>query len=299
MADMDIGLIGLGALGGAIATRLQQAGQALRIWGRTPAKLTPWRDAGAAIMATPAALAAQVDCVVLCVTDTAAVEEIVFGPQGVASGARRNSVLLDHSTIHPLATRRFSARLLEACAMQWLDAPVSGGVIGAREGRLVVMAGGDADVLERLRPLLNCYSQRASLMGASGAGQATKIANQMMIGGNIAVAAEALNYAANFGVTAARLPDALAGGWADSAVLQHHGRHMAAADYANEVNAVIMAKDIDIACDLGRETLSPMPVTALVQQLYRQLIANGDAAKGQSGLMWLYKQKPLDDNNSR
>ncbi len=295
MAGMRIGFIGLGALGGAIATRLQQAGHRLSIWGRTPEKLTPWRDAGAEIMASPAALAAQADCVLLCVTDTAAVEEVVFGRDGVASGARATSILLDHSTIHPLATRRFSARLADACAMHWLDAPVSGGVIGARDGRLVVMAGGALDVLERVRPLLACYSQRATWMGANGAGQATKIANQMMIGGNIAVAAEALNYAANFGVAAAHLPDALAGGWADSAVLQHHGRHMAAADYANEVNATIMVKDIDIACDLGRETGSPMPVTALVQQLYRQLIANGDADKGQSGLMWLYKQKPLDE----
>ena len=295
MAGMRIGFIGLGALGGAIATRLQQAGYELHIWGRTPAKLASWRDAGAKIMASPAALAAQCDCVVLCVTDTAAVEDVVFGSQGVATGARADSVLLDHSTIHPLATRRYATRLADACAMHWLDAPVSGGVLGASEGRLVVMAGGDADILERVRPLLKCYSQRATLMGASGAGQATKIANQMMIGGNIAVAAEALNYAANFGVSATRLPDALAGGWADSAVLQHHGRRMAAADYVNEVNATIMVKDIDIACDLGRETLSPMPVTALVQQLYRQLIANGDADKGQSGLMWLYKQRPLDD----
>ncbi len=295
MAGMRIGFIGLGALGGAIATRLQQAGHPLCIWGRTPAKLAPWLATGAQLMASPAALAACVDCVVLCVSDTAAVEEVVFGHDGVASGAQAGSVLLDHSTIHPLATRRFHAQLANACAMHWLDAPVSGGVVGAREGRLVVMAGGDAEILARVRPLLACYSQRTTWMGASGAGQASKIANQMMIGGNIAVAAEALNYAANFGVAAACLPDALAGGWADSAVLQHHGRHMAAADYRNEVNATIMAKDIDIACDLGRETISPMPVTALVQQLYRQLIAHGDADKGQSGLMWLYRQKPLDD----
>lgn len=294
MAGMRIGFIGLGALGGAIATRLQSAGHALHIWGRNVDKLASWRDAGAKIMTSPAALAAACDCVLLCVTDTAAVEQVVFGENGIASAARADTVLVDHSTIHPLATRAFATRLHDSCAMHWLDAPVSGGVIGAREGRLVVMAGGDADVLERVRALLAAYSQRVTHMGASGAGQATKIANQMMIGGNVAVAAEALNYAANFGVAASRLPDALAGGWADSAVLQHHARRMAAADYAGEVNATIMVKDIDIACDLGRETLSPMPVTALVQQLYRQLIAQGDADKGQSGLMWLYKQQALD-----
>jgi len=295
MAGMRIGFIGLGALGGAIATRLTAAGHSLRVWGRDAHKLAPWREAGAELMPSPAALAAVCDCVILCVTDTAAVEQVVFGDEGIARAARADSVLLDHSTIHPLATRRYAAQLRDACGMHWLDAPVSGGVVGAEQGRLVVMAGGDASILERVQALLACYSQRVTLMGAHGAGQATKIANQMMIGGNVAVAAEALNYAANFGVAAARLPDALAGGWADSAVLQHHARRMAAADYVNEVSATIMVKDIDIACDLGRETLSPMPVTALVQQLYRQLIAQGDADKGQSGLMWLYKQQPLDE----
>jgi 3-hydroxyisobutyrate dehydrogenase len=296
MAGMRIGFIGLGALGGAIATRLQAAGHELRIWGRKLDTLAAWRDAGAQVMASPAELAAQCDCVILCVTDTAAVEHVVFGDNGVASAARADSVLLDHSTIHPLATCAFATRLHDRCAMQWLDAPVSGGVTGAREGRLVVMAGGDGEVLDRVRPLLAAYSQRVTHMGGSGAGQATKIANQMMIGGNVAVAAEALNYAANFGVAAARLPDALAGGWADSAVLQHHARRMAAADYTGEVSATIMVKDLDIASDLGRETVSPMPVTALVQQLYRQLIAQGDADKGQSGLMWLYKQRALDED---
>ena len=294
MADMRIGFIGLGALGGAIATRLQAAGHALRIWGRNADKLATWRAAGAQVLASPAAIAAECECVMLCVTDTAAVEQVVFGSDGIASGARADTILIDHSTIHPIATRAYAERLKAMSAMHWLDAPVSGGVIGATQGRLVVMAGGESAVLERVRPLLAHYSQRVTHMGASGAGQATKIANQMMIGGNIAVAAEALNYAANFGVAATHLPDALAGGWADSAVLQHHARRMAAADYAGEVSATIMVKDIDIACDLGRETVSPMPVTALVQQLYRQLIAQGDADKGQSGLMWLYKQQPLD-----
>jgi 3-hydroxyisobutyrate dehydrogenase-like beta-hydroxyacid dehydrogenase len=130
-------------------------------------------------------------------------------------------------------------------------------------------------------------------LGGPGSGQAAKIANQMIIGATVAVVAEALNYTANFGVDASRLPDALAGGWADSAVLQHHARRMAAADYAGGVDARIMAKDMDIACDLGRLTGSPMPVSALVQQLYRQLIANGDAERGQIGLMWLYRQQPV------
>jgi len=287
------GFIGLGALGGAIATRLQQHGMPLVIWGRNPTKLTPWIQAGATLVESPAAVARQCDVVITCVTDTAAIEEVVLGAHGIAEGGSSTGIVVDHSTIHPLATRAMAQRLREACGMPWVDAPVTGGVIAAEAGRLVIMAGGAAANVDAVRPLLANYSQRVTYMGENGAGQAAKIANQMIIGGNIAVVAEALNYVANFGVSAPMLPDALAGGWADSAVLQHHARHMAAANYAKEVNAKIMVKDIDIACDMGRETGSPMPVTALVQQLYRQLIANGDADKGQSGLMWLYKKTPL------
>lgn len=295
MAGTELGFIGLGALGGAIATRLLDAGFRLRAWGRDPARLAPWAARGVTLEASPAALAAACQRVLLCVTDTTAVETVVFGDNGIASGARAGSVLIDHSTIHPLATRRFAARLTAETGMRWLDAPVTGGVVAAEAGRLVIMVGGEATMLDAQRELFACYGQRVTHLGDNGAGQAAKIANQMMIGGNLAVAAEALNYAANFGVAAARLPDALAGGWADSAVLQHHARRMAAADYSREVNATIMAKDIDIACDLGRETLSPMPVTALVQQMYRQLIAQGDADKGQSGLMWLYRQEKVPE----
>ena len=293
MTNLQLGFIGLGALGGALAHQLLKAGFTLRVWGRTPSKLKPWLDAGAQESSSPAELAQHSDVIFLCVTDTVAVEEVVFADDGVAQGAQQGALLVDHSTIHPFATRHYAARLREATGTGWIDAPVTGGVVAAQAGNLVVMAGGDEADIERVRPILETYSQRLTCMGAHGAGQATKIANQMIIGGNVAIVAEALNYAANFGVSAASLPDALAGGWADSAVLQNHARRMAAADYTDDVDAAIMVKDIDIACDMGRETNSPMPVTALVQQLYRQLIAAGRRDKGQIGLMWLYKQEPL------
>ena len=293
MADPRIGFIGLGAMGGALAHQLLKAGFELRVWGRTTSKLKSWLDAGAQESPSPVDLASHSDVIFLCVTDTAAVEDVVFAENGVAQGLQKNALLVDHSTIHPVATREYAARLRETAEAGWIDAPVTGGVIAAEAGNLVIMAGGDAADIERVRPILEIYSQRVTNMGTNGAGQATKIANQMIIGSNVAVVAEALNYAANFGVSAASLPDALAGGWADSAVLQNHARRMAAADYSDDVDAAIMAKDIDIACDMGRETGSAMPVTALVQQLYRQLIADGDRDKGQIGLMWLYKQEPL------
>lgn len=291
-AQPRVGLIGLGALGGELAHRLLGAGHALTVWGRRAEKLQPWLAAGAHLATDAAELAAACDVVLLCVTDTAAVGEVVFGSRGIAAGARPGTLLVDHSTIHPVDTRDYAARLAAQTGMGWVDAPVTGGVPAARAGRLVVMVGGEPAHIARVEPLLAAYSQRVTRMGGVGAGQATKVANQMMIGAHVAVAAEALNYVARFGVEAAALPDALAGGWADSAVLQHHARRMAAADYTTDVDARIMAKDLDIALDLGRLTESPLPVTALVVQLYRQLIAQGDHDKGQIGLMWLYRQGP-------
>ena len=293
MAAQRLGFIGLGAMGSVLARRLLDAGHTLTVWARNPASANALRAAGAQWAASPRALAEQSDIVFLCVTDTTAVEDVVFDADGIAGAASPAGVLVDHSTIHPVATRDLGKRLRAANGMAWIDAPVTGGVVGAENGRLVIMAGGAADALARVAPFLACYSQQVTHLGGPGSGQAAKIANQMIIGATVAVVAEALNYTANFGVDASRLPDALAGGWADSAVLQHHARRMAAADYAGGVDARIMAKDMDIACDLGRLTGSPMPVSALVQQLYRQLIANGDAERGQIGLMWLYRQDPV------
>lgn len=288
-----LGFIGLGALGSVIARRLLEAGHPLGVWARRSEASAALAAAGATVAATPAELARDCELIFLCVTDTSAVEEVVFGTDGLASAARPELLVVDHSTIHPLATQRMATRLRDMTGAGWVDAPVTGGVIAAREGRLVVMAGGTVEDIERIRAPLGAYALRITHMGPNGAGQATKIANQMIIGANVAVVAEALNYAHNFGVQAPLLPDALAGGWADSAVLQNHARRMAAANYAGDVNAHIMLKDLDIAADMGRETGSPLPVTALVQQMYRHLIANGDADKGQIGLMWLYRQEPL------
>ncbi|MEQ8496109.1 MAG: NAD(P)-dependent oxidoreductase, partial [Gammaproteobacteria bacterium] len=262
MADNDIGFIGLGAMGSVMARHLVDAGHRVAVWARRADALEPLLAAGAQRADSPAALARACRHVFLCVTDTTAVEDVVFGDDGVAATAAHGGVLVDHSTIHPVATREFAARLGAANGMAWVDAPVSGGVPGARAGELVVMAGGAADDLARVAPFIDHYARRITHLGAVGSGQAAKVVNQMLIGGAVAVVAEALNYAAAFGVDAARLPDALAGGWADSAVLQNHARRMAAADYAGDVDARIMAKDMDIALDMGRATGAPMPVSA-------------------------------------
>ena len=292
MTTQAAGFIGLGRMGMPMTRRLLATGRRLAVWGRAPEKLAPAVDAGATMAATPAALAREAEIVMLCVSDTDAVEEVVFGPDGIAAGAGPGKLLVDHSSIHPLRTRALAARLADETGMGWVDAPVSGGEDGAREGSLIVMAGGEAAALDRARPLIGAYATRITHMGPIGAGQACKTCNQLIIGAEIAAIAEALNFAARFGVEAARLPDCLAGGWADSAVLQNHARRMAAGEYGNAGSARTMLKDMTIACDMGRATGTPMPVTGLVAALYELAVAQGLADAGQIAPMRLYRDGP-------
>ncbi len=292
MTTKKVGLIGLGKMGSEIAAQLLNGKINLFVWARAESTLSEWQDRGAIVAESPMALADACDIVLLCVTDTDAVESIVFAENGIES-AERNLLIVDHSTIHPVATQQFAERLALSNQSRWLDIPVSGGPIGVRNRTLIGMAGGASADLDQALPVLSLYTAKITRVGEVGSGQASKVVNQMLIGGNLAVLAEALNYADNFGINASQLPDALAGGWADSSVLQVHGRRMVAADYSAEVDAAIMMKDIDIALDMGARTSSRMPVTALVRKAYNKLIASGHRDKGQSGLMYLFKQLPL------
>ena len=250
-------------------------------------------DAGAGWAESPRALAGNVDIIVLCVSNDDAVEEIVFGPEGIGTVAGPGKILIDHSSIHPITTREWAGKLKSAAGIGWIDAPVSGGPGGAERGELIVMAGGDASEFEQVRPLISHYAKQITLMGPSGSGQATKACNQLIIGAEICAIAEALNLAKNFGMNAQALADALKGGWADSPVLQDHGRRMATADYSDPADASMMMKDMNNASDLGRQTGSPMPVTDLVTALYRRVIDEGNMDGGQIAPIRLYTKDPL------
>lgn len=288
-----LGFIGLGEMGRPMVARLLDAGHDVTVWGRDAARVKACLDAGAAQAASPAALTETVDIVLVCVTDTEAVEAVVFGPDGISQAATGDKLLIDHSSIHPLRTREWAERLRAETGMGWIDAPVSGGGVGAGDGTLAVMAGGGEADFARAAPVIDAYAGRLTHMGPNGAGQAAKACNQMIIGAEVAIIAEALNFLHNFGVDAKLLPDCLKGGWADSKVLQIHGRRMAAADYHGIGDSYIMTKDMNIACEMGRETGSAMPVGNLVQSLYQLLNAQGGQDKGQIGLMWLYQQQAL------
>jgi len=280
-----LGFIGIGLMGGAMARRLLQAGYPLTVWNRSPDKLQPLRQGGARLARSPADVAAASEIVFLCVTDTPAVEAVVFGDGGLAEAGAPGKTVVDHSSIKPPATQGMAARLREMCGMGWVDAPVSGGVPGIEQGTLVVMAGGEAVDFERVRPVVETYAGRATLMGPSGAGQTTKLINQVLVGTGFVAIAEATRLAQNAGVDASRIPACLAGGRADSRLLQEYMPKMAAADTSVKGRLDIMVKDLDTVHELARATGTPMPFTQLACELHRIMVAQGRGAEDNAAIL--------------
>ncbi len=271
-----LGYIGTGLMGAPMATRLIEAGHTVTVWNRTPAKAQPLVERGAALGDSPADVAAKSDIVFMCLTDTKAVLEAVFGENGVVHGARKGAILVDFSSIQPEATRDMAARLKAEAGMDWIDAPVSGGVPGAEAGTLAIMAGGNEDSFARVKPVVLQMASRFTLMGPVGAGQTTKLFNQVIVGCTMAVLAEAARLATNAGVDAARLPEALAGGFADSKPLQIFLPRMVNAQHEPPLGHVYtMLKDLDSVCDLARSCTSPVPFTAMAAEQFRLLTVRG------------------------
>ena len=288
-----LGFIGLGNMGLPMAARLLDAGYQLTVWNRSPDKTQALQGKGATVGADPVTVATASDVIFLSVTDTSAVETVVFGAGGVAAGADRGKILIDTSSIEPDETREMAVRLQADTGTRWVDAPVSGGTIGAEQGTLVFMAGGRAEDVDAVRPIIEHLGQRLTHMGPNGAGQVTKVCNQMLVGGTIAVVAETLKMAADAGVDAAKLPDCLAGGFADSTILQVHGRRMISGDLEPRGRVTIMLKDMVTACQLSQSVGASVPITALATELFRLLINQGHDAVDQGGLIRLYTDQPL------
>ncbi|MED5574180.1 MAG: NAD(P)-dependent oxidoreductase [Pseudomonadota bacterium] len=287
-ARMRVGFIGLGLMGTPMAAKVAEAGHSLTVWGRTASKLQPVLALGAEAADSPRALAETSDVVLLCVTDTDAVEMVVFGDDGVAAGGVAGKVLIDHSSIQPDASRRFAARLLDACGMDWLDAPVSGGPAGVERGTLVVMAGGEDAPFAKVKEVVASYAARFTLMGPPGAGQSTKLINQTLVAAHVAIVAEATQLALDAGIDAERIPQALAGGRADSVVLQDFMPRMIARDFEPAATLKIMLKDLEMIAGLSSETGTAMPITRLVSELHRLLIAKGLGDQDNSAMIRLY-----------
>jgi 3-hydroxyisobutyrate dehydrogenase len=265
-----LGYLGLGMMGFPMTRRLVNAGYDVTVWNRSAGKTTALVDAGAKLAGHPHDVAASASIIFMCLTDAAAVEQVVFGPDGLAEVSGQGKLVVDFSSIHPDAARIIAARLKAANGMAWIDAPVSGGTKGAEEGTLAVMAGGEAADIERVRPYVLAMARRLTHMSPTGAGQTTKLCNQVIVGCAMAVLAEATRLAVNAGIDAKRLPEALAGGFADSIPLQLFVPRMAQGIHSPPMGHIAtMLKDLDTVVDVARNTSSPVPMSALAAQLFR------------------------------
>lgn len=261
-----IGFIGLGLMGGPMARRVAEAGWDLTVWNRTAAKADPVVAAGGRVGESPRAVAEAVDHLFLCLMDAASLEAVIFGPDGVAEAEGAGKIVVDFSTNHPDTAREVAARLKAANGMGWIDAPVSGGAPGADAGTLAIMAGGDEAAIEAVRPAVEAFSARFTRMGDVGAGQTTKLVNQIISGCTMAVVAEAVAFARKTGVDAGRLTEALAGGFADSKPFQIFGPRMASDAHEPVLGATdTMIKDLKLVADVGGRAgaKTPLAMTAL------------------------------------
>ena len=286
-----VGFAGIGLMGLPMCRRLLAAGFAVTVWNRNPDKCSTLVEAGARQVASPAELCQHADVLMLCLADTGVVREVVFGPAGVAEGAKPGQLLVDFSSLEPTATREMAAQLAEQTGMAWLDAPVSGGVAGAEAGSLAIMVGGSAPDLERARPMLQCLGQRVTHMGPVGAGQVTKACNQMIVACNALVIAEVVALAERSGVDASLIAEALAGGFADSRPLQILAPQMAESRFEPvKWHVRTLLKDLDTAVKFSREQGSATPLSGLAAQLMRLHGSQGFLEKDPATLVNLYRE---------
>ncbi|MHC2626476.1 3-hydroxyisobutyrate dehydrogenase [Bradyrhizobium huanghuaihaiense] len=265
-----LGYVGLGLMGTPMTHRLLKAGYQVTVWNRSESKVAPLVEAGARRATTPRDVMTNADIVFMCVTDAAAVEEVIFGAEGLSAAAGAGKLVVDFSSIHPDAARDLASRLKDTNGAGWIDAPVSGGTKGAQEGTLAIMAGGDLADVERVRSYVLAMARRFTHMGPNGAGQTTKLCNQVIVGCAMAVLAEATRLAVNAGIDANRLPEALAGGFADSIPLQLFVPRMVQGIHSPPLGHIAtMLKDLDTVAALAQTTSTPVPMATLAGQLFR------------------------------
>jgi 3-hydroxyisobutyrate dehydrogenase len=284
-----IGFIGLGTMGGGMARNLLAKGHAVTVWNRSPERAAALVAAGATTAAGPAALAAASDLVMVCVSDTPDVEAVVLGPGGILEGLAPRSLVIDHSTISPRATRSL-AETVTAQGAFWLDAPVSGGSEGAVHGTLSIMVGGEAAQVERARPYLEAYGKTIIHVGPTGAGQMAKLVNQILVVVTQQGVGEALLLAQAGGLDLDRTMEAVKGGAGGSWMLANRGPQMARRDWRPGFTIDLQQKDLRLVLEAADELGVPLPGTALVFQLYRALQQRGLGAEGNHALV-----KALED----
>lgn len=287
---MKVGFIGLGVMGRAMVANLLRAGHEVTVWARRPASMQPLIDQGARAAGSPADCARGMDAVITIVTTGDDVRQVVLGRDGVIEGAQPGCVLIDHSTIPPSVARAIAGALKEK-GVDMLDAPVSGGERGAIEASLAIMAGGEAAVFERMKPLLSAVGRTLVHVGPSGAGQVTKACNQLILCAFIEAAAEAAHLAAASGVDFAKLRDAMLHGSAASRALELFGGKMAARDFEAGVQSRLHHKDMGIVLGEAVQLGMAMPLSAAVWQQLNALMAQGDGARDTSALLTVLERQ--------
>ena len=270
-----IGFIGLGIMGRPMALNLKKAGHALWVHGRRAATMAPLVEAGATSCASPKEVAQNADIVFICVSDTPDVEQVILGENGLVHGVRPGSAVVDMSTISPTATRTFAAAL-KARGADMLDAPVSGGEVGAINATLSIMVGGGPEAFARARPYFEAMGKNIVHVGDHGAGQVAKACNQVVVAVTIEAVSEALTFARRNGVDPAKVREALMGGFAGSKILEVHGKRMLDRDFRPGFKARLHQKDLKIVIDAAHQLGLAMPGAALVAQHLNALMGSGD-----------------------
>jgi 2-hydroxy-3-oxopropionate reductase len=271
---MKIGFIGTGIMGRPMAGHLQTAGHQLLLIQHRSALPSELLEGGATTHESPCEIAGQAEVVILMVPDTPDVEAVLFAADGVAAGLSPGKTVIDMSSIDPIATKAFAEKI-EALGCDYVDAPVSGGEVGARNAALTIMVGARPAVFERVKPLFEAMGKNITLVGGVGAGQTTKVANQIIVALNIEAVAEALLFAAKAGADPARVREALMGGFAASRVLEVHGERMIKRTFDPGFRIRLHQKDLNLALSGARTLGLSLPNTASAQQLFSACAANG------------------------
>jgi 2-hydroxy-3-oxopropionate reductase len=275
---MKVGFIGLGIMGRPMALNLLKAGHEVTVWARRAESMQPLLDAGAMGAASPAEVARGVDVAISMVADAPDVEQVMLGEHGVSSGvdaARKPGlVAVDMSTILPASARDIAARLRDK-GVDFLDAPVSGGEVGAIAGTLSIMVGGSEAAFAKAKPAFECMGKNIVHVGDSGAGQVAKAANQIVTGAGVVIVAEALNFAAKNGVDPAKVREALLGGFAYSKILENHGQRMLDRNFKPGFKSWMHQKDMNIVMQSAHELGLCLPVSAATAQMYNAMVGAG------------------------
>lgn len=289
--DISVGCLGAGVLGSAIIKRLGDTVERVYAWNRDSAKLEGLISENIRACASPREVASETDFIITCVTDGDAVEHIVFGNDGVIGADVSGKVLIDMSTGAVAKTREMAERFQTEAQASWLDAPISGGAPAAREGRMTVMVGGSSVAFKQASPVWDCLAGKVTLMGPQGAGQATKMINQLLVSSGLVMLAEACGLAERLGVDTQLIPDALSGGRADSAQLQEMFPKMATSEFSITAHSQIMLKDLNLIRQLAEQHSISTPVSDLTREMFSLMVERGLGDHDTSELINFYREK--------